>query len=359
VTKNKNKMAEIPKIVAWQMRAAAQPQDHPDPNLLSAFAEKSLAKREQVQLLNHLSVCMDCREIVALTTLSPVIADTVSTAPANSPWPSWPALRWGAALACVVVIGAAVTLRHNQNAQRISNPHTAQVIGQPDQFGPRNPNTLAESNSNANPITATLQTPIVASSLTKTTDQQKVKPARAAHDNSGTATSTPIEMADARPSPDFTGMVPGRAKNALAESSEAAARRAMNEPDFAEDANFIGEAEPLGALTPRWTLNSDGTLQRSLDSGRTWQTIPISKATTFRALAANALDIWVGGSGGALYHSSDAGEHWSQVQPVVNGEVLTDDISGVEFTDNLRGKLTTSNDEIWTTSDAGKTWQKH
>ena len=111
-------------------------------------------------------------------------------------------------------------------------------------------------------------------------------------------------------------------------------------------------------LAPRWTLSSDGTLQRSLDSGGTWQTIRVSNNTIFRALAANGLDIWVGGSAGALFHSSDAGRHWTQVRPVANGETLSDDIIGVEFTDLVHGKLTTSNAETWTTADAGQTWER-
>jgi photosystem II stability/assembly factor-like uncharacterized protein len=112
-------------------------------------------------------------------------------------------------------------------------------------------------------------------------------------------------------------------------------------------------------LTPRWTLSSDGTLQRSLDSGRSWQTIPVSGKTIFQALAADGLEIWVGGSAGALFHSSDAGQRWIQVRPVANGEELGDDIIGVEFADPLHGKLTTSNAETWTTADAGQTWHRN
>jgi photosystem II stability/assembly factor-like uncharacterized protein len=75
-------------------------------------------------------------------------------------------------------------------------------------------------------------------------------------------------------------------------------------------------------------------------------------------LAANGLDIWVGGTKGALYHSSDAGQHWMQVRPFANGEVLTADIIGVEFTDPQHGTLTTSAKESWVTDDAGQSWQK-
>jgi photosystem II stability/assembly factor-like uncharacterized protein len=55
----------------------------------------------------------------------------------------------------------------------------------------------------------------------------------------------------------------------------------------------------------------------------------------------------------------DAGEHWLQVKPASSGNVLTADIIGVEFTDANHGKLTTADEKIWTTADAGRTWQRN
>ena len=109
---------------------------------------------------------------------------------------------------------------------------------------------------------------------------------------------------------------------------------------------------------PRWTLSADGALQRSFDSGKTWQTIPVASNVVFRALAANDSDIWVGGAAGALYHSSDAGQHWTRITPVAEGKSLSADIVAVEFSDPQHGKLITANRETWSTSDAGKTWQR-
>jgi hypothetical protein len=108
---------------------------------------------------------------------------------------------------------------------------------------------------------------------------------------------------------------------------------------------------------PRWTISPDGALQRSFDSGKNWQTIPVAGGVVFRTLSANDSDVWVGGVSGALYHSSDAGEHWSQIKPVADGNVLSADVASIEFSDPRHGKLTTSNHEIWITSDAGETWQ--
>ena len=76
-------------------------------------------------------------------------------------------------------------------------------------------------------------------------------------------------------------------------------------------------------------------------------------ARTFRAVATNGTDVWAGGSGGALYHSRDAGNHWTFVVPESGGAMLTGDIVRLEFSDTQHGRVTTSVPEVWTTSDGG------
>jgi Photosynthesis system II assembly factor YCF48/Putative zinc-finger len=329
-------MAEIPKIVGQRLRAVATLGEHLDPNLLGAFVERSLAKREQVEVLEHLSRCTSCREIVAMSATQPGIADAVSVVRVSPSWLSWPVLRWGAAVACVVVVGAAVTLHQRQ----VTRPLTG-AIGKPAVA------LTHVSNSAVEKKVASLQVPN-SEGKTALAGKQAASRRKAADGNHAAADSRPVEMADARTASPFADVVvPGRAKDAFAESQGAQAEQAIGDDAFFPE-----------NLIPRWTLSSDGTLQRSLDSGRTWQTISVSSQTMFRALAANGLDIWVGGAAGALFHSSDAGQHWTQVRPVVNGEALADDIIGVEFRDALHGKLTSSMEETWITTDAGQTWQK-
>jgi photosystem II stability/assembly factor-like uncharacterized protein len=113
------------------------------------------------------------------------------------------------------------------------------------------------------------------------------------------------------------------------------------------------------ANSPRWTISPEGSLQRSFDSGKNWQTIPVASGVVFRVLSANDSDIWAGGTAGALYHSSDGGGHWTQVKPTADGKSLTSDIVALEFSDANHGSLTTSDHEIWITADAGETWQRH
>ncbi len=336
-------MVGIPKIVEQQLHAMATVEDHPDPNLLGAFVEKSLEQGEQLRVLEHLSRCTSCREIVSLTAAQPGIAGAVSVAPARAGWLFWPVLRWGAAMACVVVVGVAVTVRQKHESRQIDATISEQKAELAKQISPPSspPAKAAEQTIAANP-TVTRQT------------ARAMKPAG----NNNAAAASPIEMADAGVGSRLAE-VPGRAK--AAESQDAESSKGIASAGNAVQAE--GSTAPVVPLVstnlpPRWTLNSDGTLQRSRDSGRSWQTIQVADNTVFRALAANRLEIWVGGAAGALFHSSDAGQHWTQVRPVANGEALADDIIGVEFADTLHGKVTTSVQEIWITGDAGQTWQK-
>ncbi|MFZ0418828.1 MAG: YCF48-related protein [Candidatus Sulfotelmatobacter sp.] len=171
---------------------------------------------------------------------------------------------------------------------------------------------------------------------------------------------------------------------------------------------------------PRWTVSSSGVLQRSFDGGNTWENVnpalsagliggraaTLSAARTdaagfdqaeqsqaeqsqteqsqaaqspakqtqakqdrkviaapnpapvFRAVAVSGLEVWAGGSDGVLYHTSDGGNRWSRVTPSTTAMALTGDVISIQFSDTLHGKISTSTAEIWTTSDAGQTWQK-
>ena len=78
-------MEQLPKIVAQRLQAVSRAEMHPDANLLAAYAEKSLLPREQTQVLEHLAVCTECREVVAHALPEEVLLEVAVAAAAPTP----------------------------------------------------------------------------------------------------------------------------------------------------------------------------------------------------------------------------------------------------------------------------------
>ena len=98
-------MPNVPKIVRERLRAATAPVNHPDADLLTAFAERSLPELDRGVVLEHLARCVDCRDIVALALPATESEQTVLR-PSSGGWLSWPALRWAFVAAGVVAIAS-------------------------------------------------------------------------------------------------------------------------------------------------------------------------------------------------------------------------------------------------------------
>ena len=111
-------MTDIPKIVRERLQAVSPPANHPDADVLTAFSERSLTEREQAVVLDHLSRCGDCREIVALAlpAQEPVSSVAVKS---SKPILAWPTFRWGfvaAGITAVALVGVFQYQRHAQSA---------------------------------------------------------------------------------------------------------------------------------------------------------------------------------------------------------------------------------------------------
>jgi hypothetical protein len=124
-------------------------------------------------------------------------------------------------------------------------------------------------------------------------------------------------------------------------------------------------AAPSGAARTRaftWTIAA-GVLQRSEDSGQSWQNA-LRADHPLLCYASLAADIWTGGQAGTLFHSADSGATWFRVQPSISGQQLSSDITHIDMRSgsDVRGPaeivVSTSNNEIWSSADGGKTWEK-
>jgi anti-sigma factor ChrR (cupin superfamily) len=108
----------------------------------------------------------------------------------------------------------------------------------------------------------------------------------------------------------------------------------------------------------QWSLTPQGAVQRSNDSGKSWQPVSVAEGITFRAIFSVATHVWVGGDAGVLYHSADSGQHWTHVVPAVSGDKLQADVTQIQFSDSQHGSITASDGQVWTTADGGQTWTR-
>ena len=99
-------MQNVPKIVQSRLQRPepVKFESHPDADLLTAFAEQSLAGRERDHVVEHLARCGDCREVVSIA-LPPQLKPQPS-ADISSNWFRWPVVRWAAVAAGVALIAS-------------------------------------------------------------------------------------------------------------------------------------------------------------------------------------------------------------------------------------------------------------
>jgi len=124
----------------------------------------------------------------------------------------------------------------------------------------------------------------------------------------------------------------------------------------ASAAGSIGKlANPVMA---DWSISASGKVQRSRDGRKTWEELDVDRNVAFRAVFAVGPDVWLGGTKGALYHSTDGGRHWTRVSITTGSITVTDDVVHIEFKDAQHGTVKTAAGDTWTTLDGGQHWGK-
>ncbi len=397
-------MADVPQIVRERLRTQAVVGEHPDANLLPAFAERALTEQERAQVLDHLSRCAECRQVVALSALPQVEEERrVAAAVASRSWWRSPVVHWGAltaaALVVLIAVGTRMRLREGHSASApavaLSSNQAAQTptmqapavsqsppeqkesrklvqtggtVGRAETFNGRRPmgavsggkvasrDTVATGGSAPSPVATSNA---AAAPAPPPAALKKVAPPAGADAIQGPplekqrkidqaqVQAVPVPSTTPKQAVEAAGSAGVTASAAPAPKSEAAALSQRSGAGFARRA----------PLSPRWSVSDSGALQRSFDGGRRWKEVAVAEGVTFRAVAVVVNDVWAGGSGGALFHSADGGEHWARVRIQANGRTPSGDIVRIEFTDARDGVVATSTGETWTTSDAGATWR--
>jgi len=335
--------------------------DHPDANLLAAFAEKTLAARERAAVAGHLADCADCREFLALAFGAERAEPAVVVEP--RPVRRWsPVWSWAASTAAVCIVVSAVWEFRAQRVmpaepppgppairafqppraapvatakalptRHFTPPPGAAPAGTPNQpEAPPPPPAPPPAPQTADAISAAPQPAHVA----QYTEQAKVAPVAQDFAQAESVPAAPQSPAPAR-------------SDAAARTKTAGAFGMARQPALVRGG--VGSAPAVV-----WTISGGprGVVQRSNDGGVRWTTVAIDDRVSFRAVAHFGPDVWAGGSAGALFHSVDSGAHWELVSIHATGDVIAIDDAG-------RGEVqvTTDTHERWLTLDSGRTWR--
>lgn len=405
-------MNQIPESARRRMQARPVG-EHPDADLLSAFTEHLLSGQERERVLTHLAACAACREVVSLAL--PQEAEVVeSGAPAGS-WFRWPVLRWTALAATVIVVGAAVSVlvpRQSSDqtasndsvpAQKVppapstQNAEAREQENHPAEAkGPRARRDVAQASGRgsaakenkkqvAQGVVAQLRNEEVAAQpAAAPTPRIQAAEAQSAKGRSFQQITTADEVAKTEPARQDSaladkdtakgavagGQVSENRNRALAPPSSPPPPSAENQVAAASGMRAtapvardvfggpvaLAKAKKLDAAT-RWRVSSAGAIERST-SGAAWEKVEIDPGVTFRALSSTSGDLWAGGTGGALFHSADAGRTWSRVRVGDEGMWVSEALVGVDFPNATNGFVTTTSGAVWQTQDAGRTWQR-
>ncbi len=409
-------MNKLPQIVKARLGSRQPGADvHPDANLLAAFSEAMLASVDRETVLQHLSACPDCRDVLAL-----MIPEVEASQPAQTVWvPSrWRFMRWVAVTACVAVIGAAGLWQYQRRgqSQMAQLERAIPTPSQPPAAVPVSSEEVAVVNAETAPKTEKFEAraeskkamPAPQENLARKPMPAVVIPAPLAKQTDSIASlqdnaqpgAPSAENQPARVSGAFVRAKPATGVAGGIETVEVTGRNevltapaaAVGGPLVAAKAMAPESAAGAPSAPPAWQISSSGSLQRSQDKGATWQDVAILPDTTpgpnltarvasatadfharaastvpvqqpsskleFRALFTSGPEIWAGGAGGALFHSVDSGTRWIRVMPASQLRVLTGDIVKISFDDSLHGSVTTSTHEVWATSDDGLSWRQ-
>jgi Photosynthesis system II assembly factor YCF48/Putative zinc-finger len=349
-------MANLSEILRSRLARQTEQESaaHPDANLLAAFAENTLMKQERAAVLTHLAQCPDCREYLAtafrvVEIESPAALGVASHPPVHRFSPVW---RWASGAA--VALGVAAVMWQFRIGPR---------AGAQNQESPA---AIMPANAENPGISAMLkmQTETAASQLAKAKSSKPARRSSKPADVPPTAASKAIRTAS---KPNL-----GQTENLMRfrvpeEKSGASAVSAFDSNATRAQRKDIKVARE-SPLEPNvlWSINASpgtsgymrGSVQRSVDGGNTWEIVPVSDGVDFRAVAAQGSNVWAGGSDGALFHSSDRGLHWAQIQVAEANLELRGTIVSIDTHKASQITVKTDLGEEWISVDGGLHWRR-
>lgn len=166
----------------------------------------------------------------------------------------------------------------------------------------------------------------------------------------------------AAPSPPSSAAPAGSASGSRGLAGSMMSRKAVaksnNSMKVAADRGGDANLESAQLQPPEidWRISREGHLEVSIVSG-TWRRVLADQPTTFHVVAVlSRKDVWAGGDGGALFHSTDGGQHFKKVE--IAGLAPKATVISIQFDDAQHGVVGTEDGGRWRTRDGGASWTK-
>ncbi len=387
---------EIPKPLRSALARQVAGDVHPSPDVLTSFMERTLAPVESEGVTHHLAQCAECREIVFLASeaaadevrderqlvaaraasrVVPMPAYVATSRPvpalASTSRPRWTSrMRWALSIAAAaLLVSGGLVLQfsragsgHSATSLTVASNHPAPTSPEAQQTATA-PESLEASVKPAVPEALTRAAPHGTAAAHAGSVSSATAVARNDTDEFQAAPATGVAPRATGPqaTPGAVGgvgnpLVPEvRPQSSFAESEAAQAVQRAAPLAFGKTQAGM---HSVSAARPQWRIGPEGHLERSMAAGQ-WTRVLDEQPTTFHAVAVMGNDVWAGGNGGALYHSSDGGEHWSKVPLAANSNVETGAIVSIRFDDPQHGVVASDRGTRWATADGGVTWMTY
>ena len=331
----------------------------PDPEILAAYWDRSLASDERTHWDAHFAACARCQaQLAALARTEGVEATTVHTAPWSFGWPL--DLRWLAPAASLAVVVFAVwVIRPDSVPDQQSLPDPAPRSEAADLAAENRPTTESpEASAQIETSQERLQPEIPPSNRDSVARRERTET------ELDDTTFEALEQRELRASPSQLAAAPTTRVDPLrpvdAPLEEQPTRRALTGVSRAARVTDTQQvdadvASALVVTSPdpsvRWRVAPTGAIERSTDGGSTWTEQRAAGDGGWSAGSApSPSTCWIVGTSGAVVLTTD-GERWQRTAVPTE-----EDLVAVEASNSLTATVTTVSGRRYDTADGGNTW---
>jgi len=348
---------------------------HPEADVLAAFAEDGLLKRERESVLAHLAACAVCRDVLnAASVATP--ADLAPPEPQRAPVRNLPWLRWAGTAAGLLVAamgGAALWMRHTTYP-----PPVTVAVNLPAPPEMANPVAATGAEHAAGMVVPKAPAKIGAGAA----GRQAAAPPSALQSELRQSEKGAVPPVSALPADAMIVEARPPAALKMAREAKVVQPQGRSQPSPASQASdsdgslelayapratpqslpfSVGGAPPAAskvtAAAPQrhWRISAEGRVEFTF-GGDAWQAALAEEGARMRVVSVVGATVWVGGDQMRLYRSADNGATWARIAlpAKTRGEHA---ITHVRFRDADTGTVEADDGTAWNTADGGRTWQ--